>query len=369
MEDFADNVAKLCIEKYNLLKKTGKPNAHEWTVLSGIVVKNADGTLSLAALATGTKCLGDSELIKSTWEETGSRLRDSHAEVLARRAFLRYLYDQIDLIFSGSESAIFSRNGNKVKLNSQVSFHFFSSQTPCGDCSISPKLITEFDDSSPSCKIRRINENINKCIVTKSCYQDVYRTGAKCVKGEKVQDPHLPGIDYHIVGPLRTKPGRGDPTSSLSCSDKMAKWLILGLQGSVLSLLIPPIKLSSITIGAKTAFVHKKGQERSHPCPVSIIWCAVKNRPLEIAVAGRKQGMTKKKKGSNLFVTRRMLLQNFLEIFDKYQNYFSEIKHPKKITYYDWKQWSTVYHKWKQLKCESFYNWPCKSMHLQKFVL
>jgi len=91
---------------------------------------------------------------------------------------------------------------------------------------------------------------------------------------------------------------------------------------------------------------------------------------LEKAVAGRKQGVTKKRKGNNLFVTRRMLLLNFLQIFDKYQNYYSEIKHPKKITYYDWKQWSIIYqNKWKQLKCKSFHNWPCKPMHLQNFAL
>ncbi|KAG5345879.1 ADAT1 deaminase, partial [Acromyrmex heyeri] len=304
MENFAEDVARLCIEKYNFLKKTGKPNAHEWTVLSGIVLKNADCSLSVVALATGTKCLGNSELSKGSQEEKGSRLSDSHAEVLSRRAFIRYLYDQIDLTLNDSGSAIFSRNDkNKIELNSNISFHFFSSQTPCGDCSIFPKL--ETNGPSP-CKIRRVNKDANGHGIVESYYKDVHRTGAKCVKGEEAQDPHLPGADYHIVGPLRTKPGRGDPTSSLSCSDKIAKWLVLGLQGSLLSLLIPPIKLESITIGgdspfsldamerglykrfnnklvrvnifqAKTVFVHKKGQQRSDPCPISIIWCAVRN--------------------------------------------------------------------------------------------
>ncbi|CAL1685077.1 unnamed protein product [Lasius platythorax] len=319
MEDFADRVAKLCIEKYNFLKKTGKPSAHEWTVLSGIILENAVGSLSLVALATGTKCLGESELINNTQEKRGSRLSDSHAEVLARRAFIRYF------------------------------------QTPCGDCSIFPKQET-YDNES--------------------YYKDIYRTG-----------------------PLRIKPGRGNPTSSLSCSDKLAKWLILGLQGSLLSLLIPPIKLESITIGgscpfslnamerglykrfnnemdkpkifqAKITFMHKKGQQRSHPCPTSIIWCAVRNSALEVAAAGKKQGVTKKRKGSNLFISRRMLLQTFLQILDKYQDNYNEIRHPKKITYYDWKQWSLIYqNKWKQLKLESFHKWPCKSMHLQNFAL
>lgn len=88
-----------------------------------------------------------------------------------------------------------------------------------------------------------------------------------------------------------------------------------------------------------------------------------------MAVAGRKQGATKKKKANNLLVTRRMLLQSFLQIFDKYQNYYSEIRHPKKITYHDWKQWSVHQNEWKQSKCELFHNWPCKLKHLQKFVL
>nr|XP_012234001.1 PREDICTED: tRNA-specific adenosine deaminase 1 [Linepithema humile] len=396
MEDFADNIASLCIEKYNLLKKTGKPNVHEWTVLSGIILKTGDGLLSVVALATGTKCLGESELINNTQEEIGSRLSDSHAEVLARRAFMRYLYDQIDLTLSNSESAVFSRNDkNKIELNNGISFHFFSSQTLCGDCSIFPKQET-YDYDMPPSKIRCVSEDSNGRIVN-SCYKDIYRTGAKCVKEEETQDPHLPGINYHIVGPLRTKPGRGDPTSSLSCSDKMAKWLILGLQGSLLSLLIPAIKLESITIGgncpfsldamerglykrfdnevnkpkisqATIAFMQKRGQERSRPCPTSIIWCAVRNSALEVAVAGKKQGVTKKKKANNLFVSRKMFLRIFLQIFDKYQDYYNEIKHPKKITYYDWKQWSIIYqNKWKQLKLESFHNWPCKPM--QNFIL
>lgn len=222
MEDFADSIARLCIEKYNLLKKTGKPNVYEWTVLSGIILKTEDGLLSVVALATGTKCLGESELINNI-QEIGSRLSDSHAEVLARRAFMRYLYDQIDLTLSGSESAVFLRNDkNKIELNSSISFHFFSSQTPCGDCSIFPKQET-YDCDVPPSKIRCASEDSNAGFIVRSCYKDIYRTGAKCIKEEETQDPHLPGINYHIVGPLRTKPGRGDPTSSLSCSDKMAK--------------------------------------------------------------------------------------------------------------------------------------------------
>ncbi|ORZ35653.1 adenosine deaminase/editase [Catenaria anguillulae PL171] len=62
---------------------------------------------------------------------------------------------------------------------------------------------------------------------------------------------------------LRTKPGRNDsiPTRSLSCSDKLASWQCLGLQGALLSTLIPdPISLASIVIGDH---FHHIGLERA----------------------------------------------------------------------------------------------------------
>ena len=42
----------------------------------------------------------------------------------------------------------------------------------------------------------------------------------------------------------------GDATLSLSCSDKIAKWVLLGVQGALLSnFLSEPLLLSSITVG------------------------------------------------------------------------------------------------------------------------
>lgn len=85
---------------------------------------------------------------------------------------------------------------------------------------------------------------------------DIFRTGAKCLPESDIQDLHLPGINYHTTGVVRTKPGRGDPTASVSCSDKMARWNAVGIQGALLSLLVKqPIFIDFVIVGGMSKTV------------------------------------------------------------------------------------------------------------------
>ena len=56
---------------------------------------------------------------------------------------------------------------------------------------------------------------------------------------------------YEAKGALRTKPGRADskPTLSMSCSDKIAMWSLVGLQGALLSEFMQPIYLDQLVFG------------------------------------------------------------------------------------------------------------------------
>ncbi|KAL1462524.1 hypothetical protein WDU94_014353 [Cyamophila willieti] len=190
-QDFANRISSLVIDSYNKLPKTGKPNVNEyqWTLLSGICLEEGDGRLSVVALATGTKCLG-----VNSYSTRGDVVHDSHAEVLTRRAWLRYLYSQMNLTLSGQTSRIFdlindttstaastteggtinktigpdttacttdntsvpldreacentdgtkSVCGVRFRLKPGIQFHFYTSHTPCGDASIFPRKIKQ----------------------------------------------------------------------------------------------------------------------------------------------------------------------------------------------------------------------------------
>lgn len=112
-----------------------------------------------------------------------------------------------------------------------------------------PKMKKRRMDSS-TCEIGDIMEDTN-------------RTGAKCLDGEKNRDQKQAGLGYHVVGCVRTKPGRGDPTLSVSCSDKILRWNCVGIQGALLSLLLDPIHLATVIIGNHDSLYSEEALRRA----------------------------------------------------------------------------------------------------------
>jgi hypothetical protein len=63
--------------------------------------------------------------------------------------------------------------------------------------------------------------------------------GLHC-SAEAVRVPQQADVEAgpQMVGVLRRKPGRGTSTLSMSCSDKIAKWQLVGWQGVLLQFVV-----------------------------------------------------------------------------------------------------------------------------------
>ncbi len=209
------------------------------------------------------------------------------------------------------------------------------------------------------------------------------------------------------------KPGKGDPTLCMSCSDKLAKWQVLGLQGSLLSIfIVEPIRLNSITIGGGSVSFNKEALQRAvftrfsegiaktldkpnlslegyqcpdiqqsrdnfmklvetqNPAPASISWYPSlsvldpNKEAIQVLVGGRKQGATKKffgKPSSMVDICRA-------EIFTRFKSlYFSKDGMLK--TYKDCKAMSKTYNEtWIKLKKNVFVGWTEKPEEFQQFT-
>ncbi|XP_026737239.1 tRNA-specific adenosine deaminase 1-like [Trichoplusia ni] len=393
-ETLIDKIVESCFEVYYDLPKNGKPVEKEWTVLSCIIMYNKYmKTLEVASLGTGSKCIGATKM-----SPTGVILNDSHAEVFARRGFLLYLYHNIDRALK-HEPSIFRNCDGHLKLYDGIEFIFYSSQLPCGDASIIRGGEEDYGDVLKPEKRKADDETCDIDVKKQKTDNGVHRTGAKCLPHCE-QDPKDPEIVDQLLGQVRTKPGKGDKTLSVSCSDKIAKWIHLGIQGSLIDMLCEPIYIKYFIFGngvpyseqsLKRAFLnraecsslkldivpefyqtslvfpHVCSDENVRPAPGSIIWSRTNTHQFEVAVQGKKLGATKKNAllpRSSLCISKYKLYKKFLQILNKNEVLKKKIcgeENIECIPYNKMKRKSTRYiAKWSKIKEKFFKTWTIK---------
>ena len=239
-EAFAKQVHEVVYDTYRRIKNGGKPQSHEWTVLASILAEK-EGKLEVIALATGTKCVGEAQM-----SEKGLVVNDCHAEVLCRRAFLLFLMREMAQFRSTGKSAYLeeTEDSDKLQMKAGIRLHLYVSQTPCGFASEYAKK----DGKREAVERFAVKQRKSKRVRLEAAVEDV---GDFC-EDHAEEDMHLSGakfVDDNVR--LSTKPGRGEPSRSYSCSDKICLWSLLGLQGAALSLLLRPVYLASIVISGE----------------------------------------------------------------------------------------------------------------------
>ena len=219
---------------YARLPAKAKPQAHEYTCLAAILVESPGGGLRVVGLGTGTKCVGAGGQCAR-----GLVVNDCHAEVLARRAFVRAVLLELLARHSGGSGGahclLAPSAGNPLlyQLRAGLQLHLYISDSPCGEAAV-------YEDAGREAERSRCAPCSDDGGAASG--EGVRRTGAKPV----ARGP----------APLRTKSGRSDlplhaRTRSLCCSDKLARWAGLGLQSALLAhFLAAPLPLHSVTVSS-----------------------------------------------------------------------------------------------------------------------
>lgn len=219
----ADRIAQLSEEKYSELIVSTANGDKLRKVVSAIVmlkgpVGTSDAAAEVVAVGTGTKCIGGESI-----SDSGLAVNDCHGEVIARRSFLRFLYLQLEYCSKGQESIFEMAPSGLYAVKPGITFHLYISTAPCGDARIfSPTEVVP--DNHPQRASR----------------------GLARVKIEAGEGTVL------ATNQIQTWDGilNGERIYTMSCSDKLARWNVLGAQGALLSIFVEPIYFKSLIIGS-----------------------------------------------------------------------------------------------------------------------
>ena len=249
----ADEVADAVIAKFRLIHS--QPVSGQ-IVLAGMVAVINAASVQVVSLGVGNK-----------FEPAGAKreeaLRDCHAEILARRAFKLFLLREHEKLTKGGENSdfFFLTDNGRLGAFSSVQWVLYISSCPCGNA-----CVRRWGDSP--------KETFDTSLLPFEMPPKV---------------PHATFLAHARHEGQTALSVKGESTI-LSCSDKILKWSVNGLEGVGLSGITETrILLDAVVVGRK--FVRKHA-ERAFCCRLNSKWIdpqlrALVSHPLALCT-GRK---------------------------------------------------------------------------------
>lgn len=286
----ADNIARLVVGAFRDSQPAIDGHISEQTVVAGFVLVDDDEAqpLELLSWGMGTKFASDTAVASCL---DGRIVRDCHAEILARRALLRVFYDELIAaadkgisahnngltrlrLFQPSSEPGVGRSARKYRLRPGLRLVLYTSSMPCGNASLKrwAKGRTERFRSDLGARGIPSEEHARLHVTARDEGQI-----AVLVKGEirsvaslkkdagEATTSEVPAPVRHAGREGTLAPGTSRPqdlpvgaAGTMTCSDKIARWSHLGVQGALLSRWLNPVYLSGVVIGRKYSYEHAR---------------------------------------------------------------------------------------------------------------
>ena len=227
---FCDRIHAMSHDKFLELQQSIKTPQPGRKVIAAFIMEDTDTSdMKVISMGSGTQCVvGDQTSPK------GLAVNDSHAEVVARRSLMRFFYKEL-LAKLTNTSMVFvdSATSGLAKVRDGLKFHLYISTAPCGDGG----LFSREDNHN---RLPPIDNAHRPTIENKK--QGLLRTK---IEGGEGTIPPGENVQQTWDGILR-----GERLLTMSCSDKILRWNVLGLQGALLSQFMEPLYMSSLTLGS-----------------------------------------------------------------------------------------------------------------------